>query len=126
MNKVNWVQVAVFGLVVLVVFLMGASLLSPGWGPGTVGGGMMGPGMMGGWGFAPFGWFIMLLWMLFPLSVLALLVLGIAWLFGQVSGAGAARTGGSGQPPAGQTCSNCSRPVQADWRLCPYCGQELA
>lgn len=23
------------------------------------------------------------------------------------------------------SCPNCGRPVQADWRLCPYCGQTL-
>jgi hypothetical protein len=32
MNKVNWLQVAVFGVVALLVFVIGASLLSPGWG----------------------------------------------------------------------------------------------
>ena len=128
MNKVKWVQVAVFGFVVLVVFLMGGSLLSPGWGgwgPGGVMGGMMGPGMMGGWSFGPFGWFFMLLWPLFPLSLLALLVLGIGWLFRQVSGP-SARIDAPPQAALGQTCANCGRPVQADWRLCPHCGQELA
>lgn len=122
MDRTNWAQVAVFALVVLLVFLIGASLLSLGgsWGPG----GMMGPGMMGGWGFGLFGWLFMLLWLLFPLGLLVLLALGIVWLFRQMSGP-SGQGGSPPQTPAGQACPNCGRPVQADWRHCPYCGQEL-
>jgi hypothetical protein len=47
MSKINWIQVVVFGVAVLLVFLIGAGLLGgyAGWRPGW---GMMGPGMMGG------------------------------------------------------------------------------
>jgi hypothetical protein len=48
MSKINWTQVVVFGVVALLVFLIGASLLG-----GYAGWGMRGPGMMGGWGFGP-------------------------------------------------------------------------
>lgn len=123
MNRINWVQVAVFGLVALLVFALGAALLSSGWGWGP--GGMMGPGMMGGWSFGPLGWLFMLLGFLFPLGLLALLILGIVWLVRQVSAPSGPITGPP-SPPAGPRCSNCDRAVQADWRLCPYCGQELA
>jgi len=124
MNKVNWTQVGVFAVVALLVFLIGVSLLGGLTGYGMMRGGrygMMGPGMMGGWGFGPFAWLFMLMGLLFPVGVLVLLVLGIVWLFRRVS----EPSGPTSQAPAGPTCSNCGRPVQADWRLCPYCGQAL-
>ena len=119
--KVNWTAVAVFGGVALLVVLIGVSLLGgyagyAGWGPG---GRMMGPGMMGGWGFGPFGWLGMIFMWLLPLGFLALLVLGIIWLVKTVTQPGGQLAASS------RTCSNCDRPVQADWRVCPHCGQEL-
>lgn len=126
MNKINWTQVLAFGLVVLVVFLVGLSLL-----PMLFGGygwpGMMGRGMMSGWygGSAPFGpgWMMggflgpifMVVGMLFPLGLLALLILGILWLARNLGGA----------PATALTCPHCGRPVQADWQNCPYCGEPL-
>jgi ribosomal protein L32 len=124
MNKVNWTQVGVFAVVVLLVFLIGVSLLGGLTGYGMMGGGrygMMGPGMMGGWGFGPFAWLFMLMGLLFPVGLLVLLVLGIVWLFRRVG----EPSGPTSQAPAGPTCSNCGRLVQAGWRLCPYCGQAL-
>ncbi len=131
MNKVNWVQVAIFGIVALLVLLIVVSFLPFGWrgiwGPGgMMGGGMMGPGMMGGWGgwgFSPFGWIGMIFMWLFPLAFLVLLALGGVWLFRQVTHQGPA----AGSPPAmsGKACPSCSKPVQTDWRLCPYCGAAL-
>lgn len=127
MNNVNWTQVLVFGVVVLLVFLIGAGALSAawgGWGPmGMMSGGGPG-GMMGGWGVGLFGWLFMLLWLLFPLGLLVLMALGAVWLFRQIS----EPTGPAAGPPRPaeeQACPNCGRPVQADWQLCPYCGQEL-
>lgn len=139
MTKINWTQVAVFGGVVLLVFLIGISLLSffgqgygyGGWGPGW----MMGPGMMGsrgpgwtmgyGYGGGALGWLFSLLGLIFPLGFLALLILGGVWLFRQVS---QPQVPSAGRPDAqpGQTCPNCNQAVQADWQLCPYCGQGLA
>ena len=121
MSKVDWTQVAVFGIVALVVFMIGASLLSaygswgrmPGWG-------MMGPGMMGSWGYGSFGWLGMIFMLLFPLGFLILMVLGVIWLV-------KAAAQPSEQTPVtpGGTCPNCGRAVQTDWQLCPYCRQEL-
>jgi uncharacterized membrane protein len=118
MSKVDWTQVAVFGIVALVVFLIGASLLGtygyrgrvPGWG-------MMWPGMMG---YGSFGWLGMVFMTLSPLGFLILIVLSIIWLVRAV-------TKPSGQTPVtpGETCPNCGRAVQADWQLCPYCKREL-
>ena len=130
MSKINWTQVVVFGVVALLVFIIGVNLVSPAWGGswepwGRQGSGqMMGPGMMGGWGFGPLAWLFMALWFLFPLGLLVLLVLGIVWLFQQVSSP-ARPAAGSPQAPAGQPCPNCGRPAQADWHVCPYCGQAL-
>jgi hypothetical protein len=122
MSKINWAQVVVFGIVALLIFLIGANLVG-----GYAGWGMMGPGMMGGggrnWGFGPFGLGLIFMW-LFPLGLLALLVLGIVWLVQQVSRP-AGPAAGSPQVPTGRPCSNCGRPAQADWRVCPYCGQAL-
>jgi len=132
MTKINWTQVAVFGGVVLLAFLIGISLLSffgqgygyGGWGPGW----MMGPGMMSGWrpgwmmGYG--GWLFSLLSLIFPLGFLALLILGGVWLVRQISQPQAPSAGRPEAQP-GQTCPNCHRTVQTDWRLCPYCGQEL-
>ncbi len=119
MNRINGAQVGVFAVVVLLVFLIGASLFS---GFGGYGSGMMGPGMMSGWGFGLFGWLGMIFMWIVPLSFLALLVAGIVCL---VQSAG-------GSPPAGtqtlfetSTCQNCNCPTQDDLQLCLNCGQEL-
>lgn len=123
MHKINWTQVIVFAVIALLVFMIGASLLSVGgggWGPGRV----MGPGMMGGWGWGPFGWLGMIFMGIFPLGLLVLLVLGIVWLLRQVSSP-PGPAAGPPQAPAERTCPNCGRSVQADWQVCPYCGQTL-
>ncbi len=127
MNRVNWVQMLVVGLVVLLVLLIGASWLG-GYGGRGMWSGMMGPGMMGNWNFGSFGWLAMIFMWLLPLGFLILLGVGIAWLFRQASGSSRATgrsTGDPSQTETGQPCPNCGRPVQADWQLCPYCGQKL-
>ena len=131
MNRINWQPAATFGIVVLVAFLVGVSLLGGSWGYG--GWGMMGPGMtlaparsagVGGWGFGPFGWigmlFMMLSMWLIPIGLIVLTVLGVAWLVRAVGGNAA-------NPLApGRACPSCGRAVQADWRNCPHCGAALA
>jgi hypothetical protein len=69
------------------------------------GGGMMGSN--------PFG--MGLLWIV-PLGIVALAVLGTIWLVNNMNGS---------KTVQGQTCSSCSKPVQADWKTCPYCGNTL-
>ncbi len=130
MNRSNWTPVVIIG-VVLLILLIGGSLLPLGWG-GRWGpwGGMMGPGMMGGWGgswgaVGPVGWLFSIMGLLIPLGFLALLVLGGVWLFRQVVQPQGFATGGGPTQP-GRSCPNCGRAVQADWQVCPYCGQSLA
>ncbi|MFB0535001.1 MAG: hypothetical protein ACETWR_08470 [Anaerolineae bacterium] len=89
MNRINWTQVGVFAVVVVLVFAVGMGVLRSLWGGGY---GMMGPdmmggsrgydpgGMMGSYGGGLFGWLFMLPMCLFPLGFLALLVVGIVWL----------------------------------------------
>ena len=120
MNRVNWTQVGVFAVVVLLVLLIGVSLLG---GYGGSGYGMMGPGMMGGWGFGPFGWLGMIFMWIIPLGFLTLLVAGIVWLVRAVSGSPSA---GPPAPPATGVCPACGRPTQAGWQHCPSCGESLA
>jgi hypothetical protein len=132
MTKINWMRAAVFGGVVLLVFLIGIGALLflwqrygyGGWGPGGMMGGR-GPGMMGyGRGGGVLSWLFSLPSLFLPLGFLVLLVLGGAWLFWQV---GSPRVPSAGPPQTrpGQTCPSCDRAIEADWKLCPYCGQGL-
>ncbi|MBN2387563.1 MAG: zinc ribbon domain-containing protein [Anaerolineales bacterium] len=63
-------------------------------------------------GFMPVGGFFM--W-LFPLGLLVLTGLGIAWLIRSLS---------AGRVPA-RVCSQCGRAAQIDWKTCPYCSKEF-
>lgn len=131
MSRINWTQVLVFGLVVLVVFLVGVSLL-----PMFFGGGYWGMGrggMMGGW--CPwcggtgqfgdggllgglFGLLFTLLGLLIPIGLLGLLILGGVWLVRSMGGVTA--------PPApAKTCPSCGQPTEHDWQNCPYCDASL-
>jgi hypothetical protein len=137
MGRSGWLGALVFGLVVLLVFCAGIALLPllfggfGGYGPGYFGGGwgpggmMGGRGMMGGPGFGLglFELLSMAVMVGLPVLFLVLLALGIVWLvkyfrLPQVPGAAAAV-----QPSA--TCKSCQKPVQADWQVCPYCGNKL-
>ncbi len=126
MKSVNWSQVLVFVLIVLVVFGLGITVLGLFFGGGY---GMMGPSMMdpdGMWGWWPRSWgtvplggrlFGLFLFCLLPLGVLiGLILLGI-WLFSS--------RGQEATPTVTSTCPNCGKPVQAGWRNCPYCAEEL-
>lgn len=115
MNRINWIMVAVFSIVVLLVFLVGVSLLG-GWGYG--GWSMMEPGMMGGWGFGPFGWIGMILMWLIPVGFIVLIVAGVSWLVRAIGG-------GAVNPPTSARCPSCGRGVQVNWRNCPSCGASL-
>lgn len=121
MKKVNWRIVGIVS-VLIALFLFGGGMMS-GWGyRGGYGmmGGYGGPGMMN-WGLSPFGWFGMGLGMLFmwfiPISVIALIVFGVASLV---------RNTGNTAPSAPLTpCPHCGKGAQADWQSCPYCGTAL-
>jgi hypothetical protein len=134
MNRIRWAQIGVFAAIVLVILLVGMTLL-----PLLFGGrGLMGPGMMGGeWsgGLCPLcggtgrypggffggilGWVFILAGMLFPLGFLVLLILAIVWLVRAVT------RPPSGTTPSPQTCRRCGKPVEVDWRACPFCEEDL-
>ncbi len=90
---------------------------------------MRGPLMMG-YRRSPFGGFI---GGLFMLGFLALIVFGIIWLVGRVRSqntvpATAAMPAGSSPavPEVIATpCTKCGRPLQAEWKVCPYCGKKV-
>lgn len=76
--------------------------------------GMMGAGhMSGGWGMMgrPFGLTGMLVW---PVLIIGLLVLGGVWLARRPA-----------RPASGPACAQCSRPLEAGWKACPYCGEKV-
>jgi hypothetical protein len=126
MKSVNWSQVLVFVLIVLVVFGLGITVLGFFFGGGY---GMMGPRMTdpgGMWGWWPHSWgaiplggrlFGLLLFCLLPLGVLVGLILLGVWLF--------SNRGQDTTPATSETCPNCGKPVQSNWRNCPYCAEEL-
>lgn len=126
MKDINWVQVLVFALVMVVVFLLGIGVLFLflGGGLGTMGRGMMGPGGMG-WcpwcgGTGRFGGGLLgsilglTLNCLLPLGVFVLLIFGGIWLVRNI---------GQGGPASSIVCPRCARPLEADWEHCPYCGE---
>ena len=83
----------------------------------VLGWGMMGPGGMMAWGYSPFGWIGMAFMWLIPVGVITLIVFGVAALV---------QNAGNLTPPTSQnSCSNCGKSVQADWKNCPYCGTAL-
>jgi len=143
MKKVwKWIIGIVLGLVVLAVLIgVGFMLRSnfhvyraearvfpdfsergPGMMPyGGFGYHMRGPGRMG-FGLMPFSGFIR---GLFFLGFLALVVLGIIWLVRCL------RTLKPVQAPVAMPaevinpCKKCGRPIQNDWKICPYCGKKV-
>jgi len=82
---------------------------------GMRGYGMHGFGMMG---MMPFGGIFSAL---FFLAIVALVVLGIIWLVRRL------RTPAPAPQAAAvmHSCQNCGKPVQDDWKNCPYCGKKL-
>lgn len=131
MRRVSWTQVLVFGLVALLVFVLGIGVLflAGGRGMGAMGPGMMGPwGGRGGWcpwcgGMGRFGGGLLgpivglTFACLLPLGLLALLVVGGIWLARNVDG-------GTSQP-SNAACPSCGRAVEPDWQVCPTCGEDL-
>ncbi len=90
---------------------------------------MRGPFMMG-YRRSMFGGFI---GGLFMLGFLVLVVLGIIWLMGRgraqtpVPASAAVPAGTSPAVPEEITnpCKKCGRPLQAEWKVCPYCGKKV-
>lgn len=115
-------------IIVLAVLLILALLL-----PGILGFARYGwrGGMMDGWSwmgrghglFFPFGFLGMGLMMLWPVVLVVLLVLGGVAIVNNLNGS--KRTAPPQTALPAHPCPNCSKPVQADWNNCPYCGNPL-
>ena len=128
MRDINWVQVLVFALVMIVVFLLGIGVLFLFLGGGRVikKSDMIGTGGMrwcpwcGGTGRFGGGLLGTVLGLtlncLVPLGVFVLLVFAGIWLVRNV---------GQGGPATSLVCPRCARPLDADWEHCPYCGEGL-
>ena len=150
MKKVwKWVIGIVIGLVVLAV-LVGVGFLvfggfhavriengyTRGWsqqGPEMMpyngfGGHMRGLGMMGRGGMLPFGGFIA---GLICLGFIVLIVFGIFWLVRatrkstHLDSPAPLTTPAAMSAPLMDTCQKCGKPIQADWKNCPYCGKKV-
>lgn len=132
-----------FGLMIGVIFFIGLGFLammfsrSGDVGPGIPPGGWW-PGM---WGMGPFG-------MIFPCFGLVMVLFMLFFFFRMMTGGGPmSGMMGHGGPMSGMmghtndpqprsqvsrdepqqdTCPSCESPIQADWKVCPHCGQELA
>lgn len=143
MKKVwKWIIGIVLGLVILAV-LMGVgfvvrrnfhvyraeALYSRGFserGPGMMpyggfGSHMRAPGMMGH-GLMPFGGFFR---GLVSLGFLALVVLGIIWLVRSQRTPKPVEVSAAMPAAVVNPCKKCGRPIQDDWKNCPYCGNKL-
>ncbi len=121
MSKINWWAIASVVLLSALILTGASSLLGSGWWGSSRGMGMMGSGMTGDWwirqvAFLPFR-------CLMPSLFITLFVLGIVWLVKAISASPAQGTGGPVPTP---TCTECGRPVQVGWQVCPYCGHKLS
>ncbi len=153
MKHTNWRPSIMFGLMIGVIFFIGLGFLgmtflrSGDVGPGIPQGGWW-PGM---WGMGPFGMifpcfgFVMMLFMMFfffrmmtggggPMSGM----MGRGGPMSGMMGRGGPMSGMMGHShdpqsqsqvsrdePQQDTCPSCESPIQADWKVCPHCGQEL-
>jgi len=76
----------------------------------------------------PFGGFV---GGLICLGILALVVFGIIMLVRATRKSNAAATpaAGTGAAPTPaesmETCKKCGKPLQSDWKNCPYCGKKV-
>jgi hypothetical protein len=115
-NKQAWLVFALTAIVVIAVGLLILSVVSI-W--GRLGGGMMGPGYPGYYRrgmMGPMGFLSSALVCTVSLILLALAVAGVIWFV---------RLQGPRRKSQGSFCPQCGREVQADWKVCPYCGQQL-
>lgn len=87
-------------------------------GPGHMFGGR---GMMGGFGFP----FLRAGFLIGPLLIIGLLVLGAVWLTRRRSAPVPTPTPAAPAPAATTPCAHCGQPLEAGWKACPYCGEKV-
>ncbi len=142
MKHTNWRPFIMFGLVISVIFLIGLGFLGMlFFRSGDAGSGILqGDWWPGMWGIGPFG-------MIFPCFGLVMMICMMFFFFRMMTGGGGPMSGmmGRGGPMSGMmghthgpqsrsqvsrdepqnTCPSCESPVQADWKVCPHCGDQL-
>ena len=94
-------------------------------------------------GFGVFGWVGMIFSWLLRLGFLALVIAGIVWVVRSLTQSKAPAAPvqyvvpAAPVPPAApaepvtpaqpaSACAHCGKPIQVDWKLCPYCGAPLS
>jgi len=121
-RKINWWVIVTLVFLAALALTFTSSLLR--WGLGR-------DGSLSGWerwrgGMDTGGWAWQLSVLpfrcLMPALFITLVVMGIMWL---VQAASASPGQGAGRPMLVPACAKCGRPVQAEWQICPYCGQNL-
>ncbi len=149
MKNQKWKPFMMFGVIIVLIFFFGLIFLAMmfsranpvgpettqgGWWPGMWG---MGPGM---WGMGPF-------MMIFPCFGLIAILCVAFFFFRMMTGGGGPMSGmmGRGGPMSGMmgrshdpqsqnqvsptesqdACPSCESPIQAEWKVCPHCGQAL-
>jgi hypothetical protein len=127
----KWILGIVLGLLVIAAVV---ALIFFGRGWFGHGGFVVRPGMMGrGFGLmgrgiglraSPLGWLGFVSMGLINLGGFILLILGVVWLVNRLRYHGTPPPVTAPSLPE-HTCSNCSKPVQVDWKVCPYCGNNL-
>jgi len=129
----KWILGIVLGLLVITA-LVALAVFGHGWfGRGDFfgrQGGELGQhmGIMGrGFGLmnSPLGWLGFISMGLIRLGGLVLLIVGIVWLVNRFNHHTRLTPVTLPSTPV-RTCSNCSKPVQVDWSVCPYCGSNLS
>lgn len=133
MKYTNWKPFMMFGAIIAVIFFIGVSFLAMTFsssgdaGLGIPPGGWR-PGM---WGLGPFG-------LIFPCFGFVMMLFIIFFFFRMMTGEGGPMSGMMGHTHDPQsrsrvsrdepqdTCPACESPIQAGWRVCPHCGQQLA
>lgn len=126
MKRFNWWMLGAFIAIALLAFFAGNLFFGGygagrGWWPYHMGGW----NMMGGYGFPWGGGFMGIGMLLVPLLVVGLIVAAVVAL---VRGPQTPLPPPppAMPPPAARLCSNCSRPLQAEWAVCPYCGTPVS
>lgn len=142
MRNTNWTPFIMFGLMIGLILFIGLGFL----GMMFSRGGDVGPAIpQGGWwpgmrGMGPFG-------LIFPCIGPVMMLLMMFFFFRRMTGGGGLMSGmmGRGGPMSGMmghhhdpqsqsqvsrdepqnTCPSCESPFQADWKVCPHCGQEF-
>ncbi|MDP2964626.1 MAG: zinc ribbon domain-containing protein [Pelolinea sp.] len=116
--KNSWKWLIVFGVVFIAVLFI-ALLIFPGSGYGWMP--MMGNrGFSNINGFGVIGGIVMMLAFLFiPVVLIGLAVFGVVVLM--------QRSRNIMPQPQSQSlsCSHCGKPIQADWKVCPHCGNKI-